>query len=54
MDESERKENILQRKATKVVKQMRAAEEKATTPRPRIYLTIGPKGGLARPCWRVC
>lgn len=48
MDDSERKEKLLQRKATKLVKQMRAAEEKAKTTKPRIFLTIGPKGGLGK------
>lgn len=48
MDESERKEKLLQGKATKLVKHMRAAEEKAKATKPRIFMTIGPKGGLGK------
>jgi len=48
MDNTERKEKLLQRKANQLVKQMRAAEEKAKKPGLRIYTVIGPKGGLGK------
>lgn len=48
MDDSERNEKLLQRKANKLVKQMRVAEERAKKSGLRIYVTIGPKGGLGK------
>ncbi len=48
MENTERKEKLLQRKATKLVEQMCAAEEKAKKSGQRIYMVIGPKGGLGK------
>jgi len=48
MDDTERKEKLLQRKADKLVKQMRTAEEKAKKSGLRIYMVIGPKGGIGK------
>ena len=48
MDNTGRKEKLLQRKADRLVKQMRAAEEKTKKSGLRIHMVIGPKGGLGK------
>ena len=47
MDDKDRKEKLLQRKAAKLVEQARQAEERARTG-PIIHLVIGPKGGIGK------
>lgn len=47
MDDKDRKEERLQRKAAKLVEQVRKAEEQARTG-PIIHLVIGPKGGIGK------
>lgn len=48
MEDAERKEKLLQRKAAKIVKQALDAERQAKRAAVRIITVVGPKGGLGK------